>query len=63
MTEQNNKEKESCCHTSSGCCSGKKVVLGLVIGFLLFTTGYLVGKTCTFSKFCPMTQGQMQMQK
>lgn len=64
------KHEEGCCGTSSpggkgnGCCCGKKVVVSILIGLLLFGAGYYFGKggLCSQPKMCPMTQAPMQHQ-
>jgi hypothetical protein len=61
MEEQ---KKDECCQPSnSGCgsCCGsfKKLIVALVLGLVVFTCGYVVGKGyCPMSgqKICPLTQ-------
>ncbi len=53
-------KKEGCCgtHGSSGpCCSGKKLLIGLLVGALIFAAGMLFAKTCPLggAKMCPMS--------
>ena len=49
-------KKEECCSTSSSCCGKKKCCAAILIGLLLFGTGFWLGKSgmCP-SKVCPMT--------
>ncbi|MEI7998988.1 MAG: hypothetical protein WCH62_05735 [Candidatus Omnitrophota bacterium] len=61
MSEE--KKENSCATTGSGCssCCGKIKILivGLILGALIFMTGYIIGKgACPFSgqKTCSMMQ-------
>ena len=65
MEEKSKQEsKGDCCQTSasdSGCCgSGKKMIIGILIGVILFLAGYGFAKLsmCGQSPFCPMKQYQ-----
>ncbi len=63
MSQENAEKKEGCCgttgHTSGSCCSGKKLIIGLLTGALLFAAGVLFAKTQYSSgKTCSM--GQMK---
>ncbi len=53
MTEQ--KKDENCC---SGCTGVKKLIVGLILGVLIFVAGYYFAKgQCPFSqRFCPLIQ-------
>ena len=53
-------QTESSCCTTSTCCSGRKFLVAIVLGFLLFGAGYLCGQNCA-GKVCPMKQMPMQM--
>ncbi len=63
MSEE--KKEGSCGTQGSGgcCCSGKKLVLGIIIGALLLAVGMWFGKSCFMgSKICPIS-GAPMMQK
>ena len=56
-------KKEGCCSThGSCCCAGKKLVIGLVAGALIFAAGMWFAKAqCHMgSKMCPLTGMPMQ---
>ena len=56
MTQEKNENKQdSCCHTGS--CCGKKFIISVLLGLLLFGLGFLVGKSnvCPW-RMCPMSQ-------
>ena len=58
-------KKDGCCgtHGSSGaCCAGKKLLVGLLVGALIFAAGIWFAKAqCPMSqKMCPMG-GSMPM--
>jgi hypothetical protein len=53
-------KKEGCCGTTPGagqCCSGKKLLIGLLVGALIFVAGMLFAKTCPLggAKMCPIS--------
>ena len=54
MTEET--KKDSCCHTG-GCCFGKKFIIGILLGILLFGLGFCLGKSnvCAM-QMCPISQ-------
>ena len=61
--KKNNQEAKgemNCCATSA-CCGGKKIIMGILFGLLLFGAGYWVAQNnhCAM-KICPVTQMQMQ---
>ena len=58
------KKDECCSTTSSSCCGKKKCCVGILIGLLLFGTGFWLGKSgmCP-GKICPMTQQMPQAQQ
>ncbi len=62
MSEE--KKEGDCCgtsgHSSGACCSGKKLVVGLLVGALIFAAGMWFAKACPLAgKICPMS-GAMQ---
>lgn len=58
--KNNSKSKEgSCCRT--GCCGGKKLVVGLLVGTFIFFAGYWFAKAnVCVTKICPWAQMQIQ---
>lgn len=53
-------KKDECCSThGSGCCGGKKLIIGILIGIGLFVAGMLFAKSCPLAKGgCPFTAQQ-----
>lgn len=52
------KQEGGCCgtHGSAGpCCAGKKIMVFVIVGALIFLAGML------FAKFCPLGGGANQM--
>ena len=60
MTEEH---KEECCSTKGKCCGGGKLIFAILIGLLLISFGYALGRGgCPF-KVCPLSGQQQMMQK
>ena len=56
MTEE---KKEGCCEGNGpkgSCCAGKKLLVGVLVGVLLFAGGMLFAKMQCGPAFCPMTK-------
>ena len=56
-------KKEGCCGTSGSssgsCCGGKKLLIGLLVGALIFVAGMLFAKACPLAKsICPLSGAQ-----
>lgn len=54
-------KKDESCSTGCGCCAGtRKLIVGLLLGALIFMTGFIFGKGyCPFGsgqKMCPVMQ-------
>ncbi len=62
MSEQekccSSKEESPSCHSKS-CCRGGKLLAVVLVSFLLFGAGFMVGKSnlCA-AKYCPLSQTQ-----
>ncbi len=59
-------KKDACCSTGSscGCCSGaKKLVVGMLLGVLIFATGmwFAKAKCMTGKGVCPMGSNSAEM--
>jgi hypothetical protein len=59
----NEQKKDECCSPSGSCCGGaKKLIVGIILGLVIFTCGYLMGKggLCSMGSsqktMCPITQ-------
>ena len=55
--ESQGSKTNACCH--SGCCGGKKFLIGILVGVILFAGGYWFAKAnlCA-NKVCPFIQMQ-----
>jgi len=57
MTEE--AKKDACCSdtSSKNCCHGKKAIVGILLGLLLFSLGFFMGKSnvCPW-QVCPISQ-------
>ncbi|MBI4309099.1 MAG: hypothetical protein HY591_02085 [Candidatus Omnitrophica bacterium] len=55
-------KKEGCCGTQGSCCAGKKLLIGLLAGALIFAAGMWFAKAqCRMgAKMCPISGAPME---
>jgi hypothetical protein len=49
-------KKEACCDSSHACCKGKKLIVGVLLGLLLFGVGFCLGKSGICPGICSLSQ-------
>lgn len=66
MGDEKNKGQECCTPSGSGCCCGKKFLVGVIVGVILAAAaiGIFAGSKCSMmggsGRMCPVMQMQVK---